>query len=108
MGIWIRSQDKEVLCECSSFTVSINYSGGIEDGFSIDGSTTDGTVLDLGIYSSEKQAIEVMDIMQKHIEDSPKYTCSVSQNEWNSYNQKVFQMPQDADMKGDKDGKKNI
>lgn len=106
MGIWIRSQDKEVLCECSSFTVSINYSGGIEDGFSIDGSTTDGTVMDMGIYSTKEQAIKVIDMIHNYLE-SPTYV-NYMENEEARYDRNVFQMPQDADMKGDKDGKKNI
>lgn len=91
MRIWVRSQDKEILCECSSFTVSINYSSGIEDGFSIDGSTIDGTVLDMGIYLNKEQAIKVMDMIQDHLE-SPTYVSGL-ENEEAHYDRNVFQMP---------------
>ena len=67
MGIWIRSQDKKKLVNCEWF-MSDKWGG---DKFTITGDCgvpydTGESVL-LGIYSSEAEAMQVLDMIQRHI-----------------------------------------
>lgn len=75
--MWIRSQSKNAL-------VNINFMRVINDGnfCLICGATTDGFDCELGIYSSEKKALRVLDEIQEHLES---YTDA-------------FQMPADEDV----------
>lgn len=77
MSIWIRSQDKEVLCECNEIYLNVNcanYQIENEDWI-------------LGIYSTEEKELKVLDMIQDYI----------NRNLLNTYNPKfgIFQMPQD-------------
>lgn len=79
MGLWIRSQDKETLIKCNSFSLTIDnriitkykYVDGYE------------YYECLGTYSSKEQALKVLDLIQKELE----------------MNLDVFQMPQDSEVR---------
>lgn len=76
MSIWIRSQDKEVLCECNEIYLNVNcanYQIENEDWI-------------LGIYSTEEKALKVLDMIQTHLEN---LEYKVSGREV------IFQMPQE-------------
>ncbi|MFR5221557.1 MAG: hypothetical protein ACLTE9_14305 [Thomasclavelia ramosa] len=75
MGIWIRSQDKRRLIECTRFGIDY-YSDGICD---VIGADCD-DVFELGKYKGEEKAVLVLDMIQKHIETRIN---------------NVFQMPRD-------------
>lgn len=92
MGIWIRSQDKEVLTECISFwhDNSLPFCEGYHirsDDFC------------LGTYSTKDKALKVLDMMQEHINDinyfgevryGTDYEGTIA-----TPNLNVFQMPSD-------------
>lgn len=75
--MWIRSQRRNAL-------VNINFMRVINDGnfCLICGATTDGCDCELGVYSTEKKALRVLDEIQEHLE---LYTDA-------------FQMPADEDI----------
>lgn len=83
MGIWIRSQDKTSLIECKTIDVLNRFNE-----FHIVANYIDfGEVEnydDLGQYSSKRKQIKVLDMIQNHVE---------------TYSNKVFQMPQDDEVK---------
>lgn len=62
--MWIRSQRRNAL-------VNINFMRVINDGnfCLICGATTDGCDYELGVYSTEKKALRVLDEIQDYIED---------------------------------------
>jgi hypothetical protein len=76
--MWIMSQRRNAL-------VNINFMHVINDGnfFLICGATTDGFDCELGIYSSEKKVLRVLDEIEKHLEYP---------------HVEIFQMPQDEDV----------
>lgn len=76
--MWIMSQRRNAL-------VNINFMRVINDGnfCLICGATTDGFDCELGIYSSEKKVLRVLDEIEKQIEYP---------------HVEVFQMPQDEDV----------
>lgn len=77
MGIWIRSQDKEMLMNCNAVGI------GLEDDKSI---YSNGYVL--GTYSTKEKTLKVLDAIQKHICLKDKL-----QQEYG-----VIQMPQDDEV----------
>lgn len=79
MGIWIRSQDREILAECNDLIASPSEN----NGFYIYADSK-GEKVYLGGYSTREKALKVLDLIQQCIESdetSRYYT--------------VFQMPQD-------------
>lgn len=75
MGVWIRSQNKCRLVECTRFGVSNWFDGTCN----VLGYNCNGDCI-LGEYESEEKAIKVLDMIQKHIE---------------THSNNVFQMPRD-------------
>lgn len=95
--MWIRSQSKKVL-------VNINFLRVINDGnyCLICGATTDGCDCGLGVYSTEKKALRVLDEIQKYIGSERFYSTTKGISEQQSIsieNTNVFKMPQDEDVK---------
>lgn len=95
MGIWIRSQDKRRLIECTRFGVS-NWFNGICDvvGYSCNDACK------LGEYKGEEKAIKVIDMIQEHIANSDNIFRNVAnEQDWVgeiiTHSNNVFQMPQD-------------
>ena len=91
MGIWIRSQDKKKLVNCEWF-MSDKWGG---DKFAITGDCgvpydTGESVL-LGIYSSEPEAMQVLDMIQERIVHQEQVRLMPSQD-WLTPSI-VFQMP---------------
>ena len=76
--MWIRAQDKTILLDCDSFAVE-DHSGKHEV---ITLSGKSGISISLGIYSSFRKALKVLDEIQEHINS----------------NADMFQMPQDEDV----------
>ena len=75
MGIWIRSQDKEMIINCYALEIDLG------DGKSI---CSNGYVL--GNYSSKEKALKVLDMIETHLEEL----------EYKIHNRNViFQMPDD-------------
>ena len=78
MGIWIRSQDKEMIINCYALEIDLG------DGKSI---CSNGYVL--GKYSTKEKALKVLDMIETHLEEL----------EYKIHNRNVvFQMPQDEDV----------
>ena len=78
MGIWIRSQDKRRLIECTRFGVS-NWFNGICDvlGYSCNDACK------LGEYKGEEKAIKVIDMIQEHIANSDNIFRNVAnEQDW--------------------------
>lgn len=103
MGIWIRSQDKRRLIECTRFGVS-NWFNGICDviGYSCNDACK------LGEYKGEEKAVLVLDMIQKHIESNKSEFWNRSHDEeWGgsivTHSNNVFQMPKDIIMIDDEE-----
>lgn len=82
MGLWVRSQHKEMLIKVNNFFVNDLF--------------VCGNGIALGKYSTKEKALKVLDMIQECIE----YNNSSHNSQWDStpyrvYN--VFQMPQDID-----------
>lgn len=89
MGIWIRSQDKRRLIECTRFGIDY-YSNGICD---VIGADCD-DVFELGKYKGEEKAIKVLDMIQTEIIG---WGNRIGQNIPCVGVQPIFEMPQDED-----------
>lgn len=76
MGIWIRSQDKEMIMNCNAVGI------GLEDDKSI---YSNGYVL--GTYSTKEKALMILDVIQEHIEHNGR-----------TQYYRTFQMPDDEEM----------
>jgi hypothetical protein len=65
--MWIRSQDKELLMQSSSFTIIRNFGGKLK--FAIVGSIV-GTsnAKAVGYYKTKSEALQEIDIIQKYLE----------------------------------------
>lgn len=79
MGIWIRTQDKEMIMSCNAVGI------GLEDDKSI---YSNGYVL--GTYSTKEKALKVLDAIQEFIKN-----MYVGMGD---YMGKPFQMPDDEEM----------
>lgn len=79
MGIWIRSQDKELIINCYALEIDLG------DGKSI---CSNGYVL--GTYSTKEKALKVLDMIQEFIKNM--YVGI------GGYMGKPFQMPDDEDI----------
>ena len=73
MGIWIRSQDKEMIINCYALEIDLG------DGKSI---CSNGYVL--GTYSTKEKALKVLDMIETHLEIHDREV--------------VFKMPQDDEV----------
>ena len=92
--MWIRNQRKNAL-------VNINFLRVINDGnyCLICGATTDGYDCELGVYSTEEKALDVLAEIQELIED--KQFCKTYKAEFENLvlnnGVQVYQMPQDEE-----------
>lgn len=90
--MWIRNQRKNAL-------VNINFLRVINDGnyCLICGATTDGYDCELGVYSTEEKALDVLDEIQELIAD--KQFCKIYKAEFENFvlNNcvQIYEMPQD-------------
>ena len=65
--MWIRSQDKEMLMQSSSFSIIRNYGGKLK--FAIVGSIAGtSSVKVVGLYKTKSEALHEIDIIQKYLE----------------------------------------
>lgn len=95
MRIWIRSQNKCRLVECTRFGVSNWFDGTCNVlGYNYNGDCI------LGEYESEEKAIKVLDMIQEHIANNERTFGNVAyEQEWSgeivTHSNNVFQMPRD-------------
>ena len=91
MGIWIRSQDKEMIINCYALEIDLG------DGKSI---CSNGYVL--GNYSSKEKALKVLDMIENFIISLDKYLIENDNYSGAPSLRKVatnvFQMPQDDEV----------
>jgi hypothetical protein len=68
--MWIRSQDKEMLMQSSSFSITRNYGGKLK--FAIVGSIVGASVFSslkvVGYYKTKSEALQEIDLIQKYLE----------------------------------------
>ncbi len=83
MAIWIRGQNKTNLTECKTIDVLNRFNEFHVVANYIDFGEVE-NYKDLGQYSSERKTVKVLDMIQNHVE---------------TYSNKVFQMPQDDEVK---------
>lgn len=94
LSMWIRNQRKNAL-------VNINFLRVINDGnyCLICGATTDGYDCELGVYSTEEKALDVLDEIKDAIEDTFYY--NIENLGCGSYALKkgceIYEMPQDEE-----------
>lgn len=93
--MWIRSQNKYQLVnlfQCQRIMVDVITEGGLIKYVYVNADT-----IRLGKYSSLDEAIKIVDIIQRLLEE-PTYTNDVGGNEFAHYSKNVFQMPQDKEI----------
>ncbi|WP_279166631.1 hypothetical protein [Thomasclavelia cocleata] len=83
MTIWVRGQDKTSLIECKTIDVLNRFNEFYIVANYIDFGEVE-NYSNLGQYSSKRKQIKVLDMIQNHVE---------------TYSNKVFQMPQDDEVK---------
>lgn len=92
--MWIRSQNKYQLVnlfQCQRIMVDVITEGGLIKYVYVDADT-----IRLGKYSSLDEAIKIVDIIHRLLEE-PTYTNDHG-NEYAHYPKNVFQMPQDKEI----------
>lgn len=94
--MWIRSQRRNAL-------VNINFMRVINDGnfCLICGATTDGCDYELGVYSTEKKALKVLDEIQTSIMTEHQFRIdelNCTRNYFGKEYKEIYQMPQDEDV----------
>lgn len=87
MELWIRSQDKMLLSKAVDIRIVIE-----QEGASI---IDDTTSYILGMYKSEKRALEVLDEIQKAQLGNYHYRCPSNVKVSNNENTIVYEMPED-------------
>ena len=92
MGLWVRSQDKEILIFTRKFFINEIFKDGKIVRYSIDSGT-----IELGVYSSKEKALKVFDMIQYHI-NKPMRLCDFVSQKQSYYERGVFQMPQDSEV----------
>lgn len=81
MGIWIRNQDKSVLCLVDNAWIKYKEVGTLKSDYDVR----------LGEYNSEDEAMQVLDMIEGRIKDN---ACTeLAGTEYNGYIRPVFQMP---------------
>lgn len=92
--MWIRSQRRNAL-------VNINFMRVINDGnfCLICGATTDGCDYELGVYSTEKKVLRVLDEIQDYIEDVQNCTIDDMGRGFFVLNKRaqIYEMPADEE-----------
>lgn len=87
MELWVRSQDRTTLIKTDR--LDIDYSSGLysikSDGF--------GTLL--ANYKSEERALEVLDEIERLINDLQYMSYAIEKDEFTGYRPNVYQMPID-------------
>ena len=83
--MWIRNQDRTILVNADNFIIS-------ENDWTVASMTQNSKVIALGRYSSEKRALEVLDEIQKEIEQP---LTEITSFDVKSQYQNVFQMPKE-------------
>lgn len=80
--MWVRSQDKRRLIKCNNLSIK-NGVGLLVGKFTIEESG-----ITLGIYSNEKKALKVLDMIEG----------AIQQTEFPHHIYPIFQMPQDSEV----------
>lgn len=89
MGLWIRSQNKEILINTKRLFVNELVENKKISGYSIDSGG-----IELGRYSTKAKALRVLDKIQKRINESI-YINDIAEYEKEIYTKNVFEMPPD-------------
>lgn len=91
--MWIRSQDKELLVNVNDFSIEQQYEHRELSGYSIDSSD-----YELGTYSTKENAMNVLDMIQRHLMGFPVNNCTQLVKDCRGAGIEfncVFEMPQD-------------
>lgn len=91
MELWIRSQDKEKLCEIKYIrymNMSENYEEDIH-------SLWNDSLGILGTYATKERALEVLDEIQRLIEDLQYISYAIENEKFSGYRPNVYQMPKE-------------
>lgn len=87
--MWIRIQDKEALVYTNNFYIMKTR---VEEKYEI--SYFDGdSFVKLGFYKSKERALEVLDEIQRLIEDLKYMEYAIDKNKFCGYRSNVYQMP---------------
>lgn len=97
--MWIRSQDKETLTDVKH--LSMRYLNGYY-GIFTDNHLAPNEMCNLGMYKTKEKALKVLDLIQECIESNEHIKHVCHDYVYGSYKEvKVFQMPQDDEVKED-------
>ena len=82
MDLWIRSQDKTKLVKVDKILIENSDIGNFEVGM-------------LGTYKTKERALEVLDEIQRLIEDLQYMSYAIVNDKFASYRPNVYQMPKE-------------
>ena len=88
--MWIRTQDKEMIINCSDVEIGLEEQNTIWcGGYS------------LGTYSTKEKALKVLDMIEDQINMTEEFAAQGERNAWGStrLTKFVYQMPLDSDVK---------
>ena len=89
--MWIRTQGKSCLIKCNIINVEI---GEQSDDYLIRTLLDNGRTFILACYKSEERALEVLDEIQRLIEDLKYMEYAIDNNKFCGYRPNVYRMPE--------------
>ena len=92
--MWVRSQDKEFLMKVDNINLGIDVDTNEATRlFTFVGGAV--TSFTLGTYKSKERALEVLDEIQRLIEDLKYMEYAIDKNKFCGYRSNVYQMPEE-------------
>lgn len=87
--MWIRTQDKEMIINCSDVEIGLEEQTTIWCGGYV-----------LGTYSTKEKALKVLDMIEDQINMTEEFAAQGERNAWGStrLTKFVYQMPLDSDV----------
>ena len=89
MELWIRNQDKTILSKPQNIVIRENQNENNETNYAIV------DIYTMGIYSTKKRALEVLDEIQRLITDLQYMSYAVDSSSFYSYRPNVYEMPKE-------------
>lgn len=94
MNLWIRSQDKEILMKIDNINLGLDVDSNEPCRlFTFVGGAV--TSFTLGIYRSKERTLEVLDEIQRLIEDLQYIGYAIEKEKFCGYRPNVYEMPKE-------------
>lgn len=95
MELWIRTQDKERLVQVKYIDLYTDEDIEENNEFRLYSYVDDNRQFLLGIYATKERALEVLDEIQRLIEDLQYLSYAIDNKEFAGYRPNVYEMPKE-------------